>query len=403
LDILPSDLPSGINQSFWYDTLLFDSERSGILLLEATIDETKNSITIVMGNTTYDVWMDAVDVMVGLADLHLPMTVNRFNIVIEEEGHRVNSIQLRRPSLDYNKSRQLVEREISIDPVRPLKFVQHRTDFVQKKIVFDVNLDNRVQLFDPDDPARYQLYAKVGIGMALPRSWDLIGAYGVDITNNFDESTRDSDSVIQKVRSDVVKYLTEGDTGLDSLYVQKRGNLLKDTYFRVFGGVLESMYSGVGGEVLYQPFQSRLAFGLSANWVSKRTLTRHSSTWTTRQRPPLPAPTGRHRSITLMSRSMQEGILQGTWVLRWRSEGPLTTAGWWVFGRPGPMSRPRTLERVALTRVCSLKSRSMDSWVAAQGVATPLASGRYSVMVVSTLRTSLAVFGGKLGERVLMH
>jgi hypothetical protein len=35
-----------------------------------------------------------------------------------------------------------------------------------------------------------QLYAKVGIGMALPRSWDLIGAYGVDITNNFDESTR---------------------------------------------------------------------------------------------------------------------------------------------------------------------------------------------------------------------
>jgi len=49
----------------------------------------------------------------------------------------------------------------------------------------------------------------------------------VDITNNFDESTRDSDSVIQKVRSDVVKYLTEGDTGLDSLYVQKRGNLLE--------------------------------------------------------------------------------------------------------------------------------------------------------------------------------
>ncbi len=270
LDLAPSDLPSGINQSFWYDTLLFDSERSGILLLEATIDETKNSITIVMGNSSYDVWMDAVDVMVGLADLHLPMTVNRFNIVIEEEGHRVNSVQMRRPSLDYNKSRQLVEREIRIDPVRPLKFVQHRTDFVQKKIVFDVNLDNRVQLFDPDDPARYQVYAKVGIGMALPRSWDLIGAYGVDITNNFDESTRDSDSVIQKVRSDVVKYLTEGDTGLDSLYVQKRGNLRKDTYFRVFGGVLESMYSGVGGELLYHPFQSRLAFGLSANWVKQR-------------------------------------------------------------------------------------------------------------------------------------
>jgi hypothetical protein len=68
----PLTFQAGIDQSFWYDTLLFDSERSGILLLEATIDETKNSITIVMGNTIYDVWMDAVDVMVGLADLHLP-------------------------------------------------------------------------------------------------------------------------------------------------------------------------------------------------------------------------------------------------------------------------------------------------------------------------------------------
>ena len=30
------------------------------------------------------------------------------------------------------------------------------------------------------------------------------------------------------------------------------------------------MYSGYGGEVLYQPYQSRLAYGLSANWVQQR-------------------------------------------------------------------------------------------------------------------------------------
>jgi hypothetical protein len=30
------------------------------------------------------------------------------------------------------------------------------------------------------------------------------------------------------------------------------------------------MYSGVGGELLYQPFQSRLAYGFSANWVRQR-------------------------------------------------------------------------------------------------------------------------------------
>ena len=30
------------------------------------------------------------------------------------------------------------------------------------------------------------------------------------------------------------------------------------------------MYSGMGGEVLYQPFQSRVAMGFSANWVKQR-------------------------------------------------------------------------------------------------------------------------------------
>ena len=270
LDLDASDLPKGINQNSWYDKFLFDAERSGLLLLEATVDESSHTATIVMGNTAYPVWVDAVDYMVSLADLHLPTTVNIIKIIVEEEGHRLNTIRIRRPSLNFGKNKQLVEREIRIEPFKPDLFVQHRTNFVQKKILLDINLSNRVQLFDPDDPARYQLYAKIGLSMMLPRKWVLGGAIDIDITHNFDESTRQSDSELTRVRSDIVKYLNEGASGLDSLYLQKRGNLRKDTYFRVYGGVLESMYSGIGGEVLYQSFQSRLAFGLSANWVKQR-------------------------------------------------------------------------------------------------------------------------------------
>ena len=270
LDLDSADLPEGINQDSWYDTFLFDAERSGLLLLEATVDESGHDATIVMGNMIYPVWIDAVDHMANLADLHLPGTVNVLNIVIEEEGHRVSSIRMRRPSLNFNKNRQLVEREIRIEPFAPKPFVQHRTNFVQKKILLDVNLSNRVQLFDPDDPARYQLYAKIGLSMMLPDNWVFSGAIDRNITNNFDESTRQSNSKLTRVRSDIVKYLTEGDSGVDSLYLQKRGNILENTYYRFFGGVLESMYSGVGGEVLYQALQSRVAFGLSANLVKQR-------------------------------------------------------------------------------------------------------------------------------------
>jgi hypothetical protein len=38
----------------------------------------------------------------------------------------------------------------------------------------------------------------------------------------------------------------------------------------LYGGVLEEMYSGFGGELLYQPYKSRLAYGLSSNRVQQR-------------------------------------------------------------------------------------------------------------------------------------
>jgi hypothetical protein len=271
LDMAPQNLPPQINPRDWYGTLLYDVERSGLLLLEASIEPSSSMAILVMGNDQYPVWADAIAKMVVLADLHLPSSVNTFRIIAEEFGHRVQTIQMRRPSLAYGQSKQLVERQISVLPGRSLASPQRTTSFHRNKVFFDVGVAARVQLFDPDDPARYGLYTKISALLVLPKAWTLTGAYGVDITNNFDESNRaSSGSVLPHVRSDVVKYLQQGDTGLDSLYIEKRGSAYKGLHYRVFGGVLEDMYSGFGGEVLYQPFQSRLAYGLSANWVRQR-------------------------------------------------------------------------------------------------------------------------------------
>ena len=270
-DMAPQDLPTHLDSKDWYDLLLFDVERAGLLLLEASIDPVSKTAILVMGNDQYPVWADAIAKMTVLADLHLPSKVNTFRIVTEEAGHRVHTLQMRRPSMRNGTSKKLLERQIRVMPGRTLDSPQRKTSFEQKKIFFDLSLANRLQLFDPDDPARYQLYAKVGASFALPEDWALRGSYGFNITNNFAESRRiESDSLLPKVRSDVVKYLTEGDTGLDSLYFEKRGTALKGLHYRAFGGVLEGMYSGLGGEALYQPFQSRLAYGISGNWVRQR-------------------------------------------------------------------------------------------------------------------------------------
>ena len=270
LDISNTELPSTLNIDSWYDRFLYDVERSGLILVEATVDNGSQMATVVMGNKSYPLWTDAIEEMTALADLHLPLQAKVFNFIIEEEGHRVHSIYIDRPSKDISRLNQAINRQPLITKVKTPERPQHRTNFFQNKVFIDANLSARFQFFDPDDPARYQLYGKLGISMPLPYDWALRGTYAVDFDNTFNENNRESDSVLPHVRSDVARYLSEGETGIDSLFLEKRGSFFPELHYRFYAGVLEEMYTGAGGELLYQPYRSRLAFGLSSNRVQQR-------------------------------------------------------------------------------------------------------------------------------------
>lgn len=270
-DMQSSDLPPQIRQSNWYDKLLFDMERSGLFLVSARLHPESSSAELIIGNNSYALWADALAHATALADLHLPATVRSIYFVIEDGGHRPLTVRVARPSTSYSQDpADLANRQLIL-PGRNIDTPMGATDFVTGKINFTLELANRVQLFDPDDPLRYQFYIDVGANYALSNYTSIEAHYSLDIDNNFDESRRiESDSLIEPVRTNIVKYLVEGASGLDSLFVQTRNSLSSDIHYRLFGGVLEEMYSGVGGEVLYQPFESRLAFGLSVNHVKQR-------------------------------------------------------------------------------------------------------------------------------------
>jgi hypothetical protein len=270
-DMQSSDLPPQIRQSNWYDKLLFDMERSGLFLVSARLHPESSSAELIIGNNSYALWADALAHATALADLHLPATVRSIYFVIEDGGHRPLTVRVARPSTSYSQDPSDLANRQLILPGRNIDTPMGATDFVTGKINFTLELANRVQLFDPDDPLRYQFYIDVGANYALNNYTSIEAHYSLDIDNNFDESRRiESDSLIEPVRTNIVKYLVEGASGLDSLFVQTRNSLSSDIHYRLFGGVLEEMYSGVGGEVLYQPFESRLAFGLSVNHVKQR-------------------------------------------------------------------------------------------------------------------------------------
>ncbi|MDB2659559.1 YjbH domain-containing protein, partial [Luminiphilus sp.] len=266
-----ADLPPQINKNRWYDRLLFDVERSGLFLVEGTISEDGQQAQLVVGNGSYPLWSDAIGRLTALADLHLPATVKTVHFVVEDAGHRTITVVVPRPSTSYSNDQRSYLRGVRLLSGRTLKVPQHRTGFATGKINNTVNLRTRFQLFDPDDPARYQVYADFSSEYSLNAHWAIRSTVSLNIDQNFDESNRqESDSVLPKVRSDVVRYLNEGASGLDKLFIEGRDTYGRSIHYRGFAGILEEMYSGAGGEVLFWPTESRIALGASVAYAKQR-------------------------------------------------------------------------------------------------------------------------------------
>lgn len=265
------ELPPQIRKDRWYSRMLFDVERSGLLLLEGTLSQDDQQAQLVVGNLSQAIWSDAIAQLIALADLHLPASVRTIHFIVEDAGHRTATVVVPRPSTSFSDSSDVYLRGVRVLEGRTLDDPQYRTGFFTGKVNTELNFRTRFQLFDPDDPARYQLYADLSAEYSINAHWAVRSTVALNIENNFDESNRQiSDSVLPRVRSDVVKYLNEGETGLEKLIIEGRNTYGRSIHYRGFAGVLEEMYSGGGGEVLYWPAQSRLAFGASVAYAKQR-------------------------------------------------------------------------------------------------------------------------------------
>lgn len=122
--------------------------------------------------------------------------------------------------------------------------------------------------FDPDVPLRVDAGIEASARYAFAPGWEVAGTLRHRLVGNV-AGTRASNSVLQRVRTDQNLY-AQFDTTLRDLYMTGRWKLAPDLYARTTVGYLESMYGGISGEVLWKPVDSRLAFGVEANYVQQR-------------------------------------------------------------------------------------------------------------------------------------
>ncbi|MDE0944957.1 MAG: YjbH domain-containing protein, partial [Alphaproteobacteria bacterium] len=92
-----------------------------------------------------------------------------------------------------------------------------------------------------------------------------------NVYSTLDQISLDSDSQLPHVRSDLRQYKQEGEDGnIVDLQADYLFQPAENWFGRVSAGLFEPMFGGVGAEILYRPYNSRLAIGVELNRVRQR-------------------------------------------------------------------------------------------------------------------------------------
>src|SRR5690606_35852427 len=207
-----------------------------------------------------------------------------------------------------NKPRGMAVSETSINPQRLREYEQNAADtqdlrrgivnatpsVVAKDVVHTAELDKfdwglslgyNQNIGGPDGFILYQFLARVNAEYRFNRNNWVRGNLGVNLLNNFDKFEYTAPSNLPRVRTYIREYLTTSDVVLENLQYTHTRRLDRDVYAMGYVGLLENMYGGIGGELLYRPFDAGWAIGVDANWVKQRGFRqdfdfRDYSTWT---------------------------------------------------------------------------------------------------------------------------
>ncbi|MES1927767.1 hypothetical protein SADO_00885 [Salinisphaera dokdonensis CL-ES53] len=126
------------------------------------------------------------------------------------------------------------------------------------------------QNYGGPDGYLYQVLARLDTQFKTDEHGWFSNTLAYTLLDNFDKFDYIADSDLPRVRTFVGRYLEETDLGIYNLQYTRTARLSDNWFGMAYAGYLEQMYAGAGGEILYRPFNSNVAFGVDANWVKQR-------------------------------------------------------------------------------------------------------------------------------------
>ena len=205
-----------------------------------------------------------------------PDNVKRYRVVLEEHDMPITEVVLdaeefrafaRYERLDAPVSSVYVRKVPEVDQVK----WQFKT--LDQGWGFSVDTFWMQMLGNPEAFFMYQGGLIPSARYQFNEMFTVHGVLKATLLENFDKfnfKVVTQNSTLPRVRTYAREYATRSRVTLDRLYLSFNEDYLDNWYAQAYAGYLETMFAGVGGEVLYRPVDSRLAFGFDINYVKQR-------------------------------------------------------------------------------------------------------------------------------------
>jgi len=256
----------------WPTVLEELKQQTGWVATKVQGDEGELKLIIDEADAGY--WQYTIDRATAVLHKHAPAEYAWFNYEYQAKGQKISQHIVDRNLWVRQRTTLLPNawRDMPATKQRERIKYPYQTlfDNPQSPWKTSVSAGYRQILGGPDGFILYQLSALGNVSYELTESTVASGRVRAALLDNFDKFTFTAPSNLPRVRTFQREYATTSDFTIPNLQLTHYGKLGSDVFYTTYGGLLEDMFAGVGGEVLYRPMNSTVAIGVDINSVKQR-------------------------------------------------------------------------------------------------------------------------------------
>ena len=220
-----------------------------------------NELQAEISQNRFQKTIHAIDLAARFLANNSPTNIDTITVINIDQGLETLRATIPRETLVNAVAKgALIEELIEFNIVNPLdpEAIVEDNDYVYPHFYWDVRPHMLGTLQHQQRFYFWQVEALFSSVVSFKKGLYLTAEYGLDIANNFDTYTwHIPDGALYNVRQNRRLYLTEGLSGLRRMSFDYLIDLHPNVKAMVSAGLLEWMYGGIGGEVLYMPDNKR--------------------------------------------------------------------------------------------------------------------------------------------------